>query len=401
MFENLWNTMTTNPVFAGVAGGGIVTALVVQAREVPHKIFRYAKSAFTVELEVENDQRMFDHLCMYLGKISKNRSVRRLKLTQMYDDEAEKWSWAMAHGTGFHWFRDEGSFFFLSRGAPEGVEGGGMEYRRREILKITVMGRDVAPIKALLERAEKVEHVENTVAIHGWRYGGFKLLDQRPMRQLRTVFLPREQTDRIVQDLEKFLSNKDRYRDLGTPYRRGILLSGPAGTGKTSLILALASHFEKSLNVISLASIKNDSELADAFNAVKSDSFVAVEDVDTVKVSHLREEQETKGEGKASGTEGVTLGGLLNALDGLSSREGRVVFMTTNRPDKLDDALVRQGRIDRHETISELGPAEARRMTEHFVGERWPQVYEAIVKPLLPAPACEVQEVLLRESDLI
>ena len=50
-----------------------------------------------------------------------------------------------------------------------------------------------------------------------------------------------------------------------------------------------------------------------------------------------------------SGDTEVTLSGLLNALDGVSSREGRVLFLTTNHPERLDPALVRPGRVDRND----------------------------------------------------
>ena len=56
---------------------------------------------------------------------------------------------------------------------------------------------------------------------------------------------------------------------------------------------------------------------------------------------------------------GVTLSGLLNALDGVSSREGRVLFLTTNHPERLDAALVRPGRVDE----DRAGPT--RRPTRH------------------------------------
>jgi chaperone BCS1 len=83
----------------------------------------------------------------------------------------------------------------------------------------------------------------------------------------------------------------------------------------------------------------------------------------------------------------VTLSGLLNALDGVSSRDGRVLFMTTNHPERLDPALIRPGRVDRrvelgHATPDQarrlffwfyrgcgLGPAELERLAEHLAGQ--------------------------------
>jgi len=59
---------------------------------------------------------------------------------------------------------------------------------------------------------------------------------------------------------------------------------------------------------------------------------------------------------------GVTLSGLLNALDGVSSREGRVLFLTTNHPDRLDPALIRPGRVDLKLELGHAVPDQARRL---------------------------------------
>jgi len=56
------------------------------------------------------------------------------------------------------------------------------------------------------------------------------------------------------------------------------------------------------------------------------------------------------------------LSGLLNALDGVSSREGRILFLTTNHPERLDPALIRPGRVDRKVELSHSTPEQARRI---------------------------------------
>ncbi len=56
------------------------------------------------------------------------------------------------------------------------------------------------------------------------------------------------------------------------------------------------------------------------------------------------------------------MSGLLNALDGVSSREGRVLFLTTNHPEQLDPALVRPGRVDRKIELGYATPDQARRL---------------------------------------
>jgi hypothetical protein len=67
-------------------------------------------------------------------------------------------------------------------------------------------------------------------------------------------------------------------------------------------------------------------------------------DVNDWKVSDLV--GELKGQGRSDNQNGISWSGLLNAIDGVASHEGRVLIMTTNKPEKLDDALIRPGRVD-------------------------------------------------------
>ncbi len=81
-------------------------------------------------------------------------------------------------------------------------------------------------------------------------------------------------------------------------------------------------------------------------------TLLLIEDVDCV----FKDSRSTTGD------TGVTLSGLLNALDGVSSREGRVLFLTTNHPERLDPALVRPGRVDRKIELGHATPDQARRL---------------------------------------
>lgn len=83
------------------------------------------------------------------------------------------------------------------------------------------------------------------------------------------------------------------------------------------------------------------------FQEIPSRCIVLLEDIDAVW-SGGREQRHTN-DGVPDlnfGASTVTLSGLLNVLDGVGSQEGRVVIMTTNKPEKLDSALIRPGRVD-------------------------------------------------------
>jgi mitochondrial chaperone BCS1 len=150
--------------------------------------------------------------------------------------------------------------------------------------------------------------------------------------------------------VKNFGASKQRYARLGIPYHRGYLLYGPPGTGKTSLVSALAAHFGLSIYVINLTDF-TDRRLMSAVNQVPANSVLLFEDIDCMKGSQSRagtdsDRREKGPETATSQQNGVTLSGLLNVLDGFYAPTGVLFMMTTNHIEKLDEALLRPGRVD-------------------------------------------------------
>src|SRR5690606_38276676 len=84
---------------------------------------------------------------------------------------------------------------------------------------------------------------------------------------------------------------------------------------------------------------------------------VVIEDVD--RAFHARERTE-------DANKNLTFSGLLNAIDGISAKEGRILVLTTNHPEVLDPALVRPGRVDRKFEVGYCRPTEAAALYARF-----------------------------------
>ncbi|KUI71293.1 putative mitochondrial chaperone BCS1-B [Cytospora mali] len=299
-----------------------------------------------------------------------------------------------ALGTHGFWFA--GSYFRLHRKQESFFEdsgSGSQTFKDKENLVISCLGRSPEPIKRLLQYAKEAyynDHYAKTIVKRPSpqnmrRFGGrhaWAQVANRPVRPMKTVVLDSKQKVQVLADINEYLhpATPRWYANRGIPLRRGYLFHGPPGTGKTSLSFALAGVFGLDIYVISLLEpTLTEEDLLALFNNLPRRCVVLLEDIDTAGLARPREEQDldavTNGdtdgatednkengqrlndwkvsdlarELKKQGSDekkGISLSGLLNAIDGVASHEGRVLIMTTNKPDTLDDALIRPGRVD-------------------------------------------------------
>ncbi|XP_073503502.1 mitochondrial chaperone BCS1 isoform X2 [Phyllobates terribilis] len=193
-----------------------------------------------------------------------------------------------------------------------------------------------------------------------WRPFGFP----RRRRPLTSVVLEEGISDKIVQDVKGFIDNPKWYSDRGIPYRRGYLLYGPPGCGKSSFITALAGELEYSICLMSLSDNSlSDDRLNHLLSVAPQQSIILLEDVDAAFVSRDLAKQNPAA---YQGFGRLTFSGLLNALDGVASTEARIVFMTTNHIDRLDPALIRPGRVDVKQFIGHCTRWQLAQMFQRF-----------------------------------
>lgn len=168
---------------------------------------------------------------------------------------------------------------------------------------------------------------------------------RKPIRLLETVHFDEQVKQELLTDIRNYLDPKTAqlYQRRSMPYRRGYLFHGPPGTGKSSLSTALAGEFGLDLYEVNIPTVASDADLEQMFQEIPPQCIVLLEDIDAVWTGRDIERSEYSSGSAASG---CTLSGLLNVLDGVGSQEGRIVIMTTNRPEYLDSALVRPGRVD-------------------------------------------------------
>lgn len=222
----------------------------------------------------------------------------------------------------------------------------------REEACISYFGRNPAVLRELLNDCRRyyLESVKNKTCV--FEHQGDRWKASKPMakREMSTVIINRELKKTLLDDVTEFLGPQTRtwYSRRGLPYQRGYLLHGPPGTGKSSLCLSMAGHFDLDVYVLTMSSL-NDHSLKSLFAELPQHCIVLVEDVDATAVHRKSDGSADESQGighNGPANKKVSLSTLLNVLDGLASSEGRLLIMTTNHIERLDPALIRPGRVD-------------------------------------------------------
>ena len=176
-----------------------------------------------------------------------------------------------------------------------------------------------------------------------FKTGYWQQLSKLPKRLPDTIHLPDNLLDESLKDLECFFNDEELYLKHGIPYKRNYLFEGIPGTGKTSLIFVLASHFNMDLAIINFGLSIDDATFMKSVSKLPENTFLVLEDIDALFV------ERKAGDSHKSM---VSFSGILNTLDGLARRNKQITFLTTNYVSKLDSALIRPGRIDKIITFS-------------------------------------------------
>lgn len=306
-----------------------------------------------------------------------------------------------SHGT--YYFRYKGRYVAFSREREDNKQAlltGGSSLWQPERLYLSCAGRDPTLIKDLLAEAQRAYVVRdgNRTVIYRGQKSGVDYFDwvrcmARSPRPLSTVVLDKPQKDAFVADIKDYLHPRTRrwYSNRGIPYRRGYLLHGPPGTGKTSLCFAASGLLGLTLYLLNLNSRSLDEDsLMSLFADLPRRCIVLLEDVDSAGITKKRAEDDDSKDSKAhsqttlspaatspststpaattttaDGTTtaaepeksptGLSLSALLNVIDGVTASEGRILVMTTNHAEKLDAALLRPGRVDMTVTFGYAG----------------------------------------------
>lgn len=327
----------------------------------------WLRQVLTVEITID-DPEAFKWIAEWLAIEGERRKCQKLtvhehrieKPGEVFDALRSRALFVPGEGRHVFWRGARRVWVERNKGTPLAGSGGnvisvGDSPLHPDSITLTTFGRDTWPLKSLVLEAELAYRERRNHKLSAWTGNGWGDWRESAMlagRAMESVVLPDGVSEHLLRDVREFLGARERYVSVGVPYRRGYLLHGLPGCGKSSFAKSMATECGLNLYVLALSSGVTDDNLRNMMNAVRPHSLVLLEDVEAAVAK--------------DGEKGVTRSGLLNALDGVTAAEGRVLVMTTNHRDKLDPALVRAGRVDVHLELKATDESQARRMFQRF-----------------------------------
>jgi len=319
-------------------GIGIATYLF---RKIPSRIFYSIKSQFITTISIANYNISYDLFMKVLLGESKLRTIRSLRVSN------GKWgdsNLTTTIGFGYHFIIYKKRLLFLSI-----TEKDSKSYEEKVTLQITKFGRDHSFFNELISTVKKLDGRDpDEIKVFNYNPYVWEFISSIPKRSMDSIFIPSESKRKLLNALDRFTSNEKFYKDKGIPYQLGILLEGPPGTGKTSLVKAIASYLNANIASMSPSYLF---ELPKSLSSFNESSIMVIEDIDTSNITRERSVIKIKSASEINKDESTdfsfsSLSDVLNSIDGILSIHGRVLIMTTNHLEKLDPALFRPGRVD-------------------------------------------------------
>ena len=354
LYEQFMVLLKENQFLQGGVILGAISAILLYARSLPTAIWGFCVRRVTMEIEITQQECVFQWVDRWLAQNS-YLLKRARRLTVKDNKRTVRWGVLFTISPGLHYLCFKRHLLIISRDRIESKAG---QSAFHETLRITLVGRNRQVAFDFIEECCLAAHPskEKRLTLYRENYGSWHERSDRPHRDLSTIILDKGLMESVSDDLEGFLKSREWYGGRGIPWKRGYLFEGPPGNGKTSAIIALASKFEYDVCLINMAKkTLADDELLDLMMNLPVNSFLIIEDIDVI---FAERNNETNNE--------LSFSGLLNAMDGIASPPGLIIFMTTNHKEHLDPALLRPGRIDMSVTFTNATIDKVTRMYNLF-----------------------------------
>lgn len=363
---------------------------------------------------------LYRHVHLYLNSVNYSAASGCRRLTLSRSKSSNRISYTVAPNQTVH---DAFERHRLSWTHHVETVQDSLEEKRSFTLRLPKRQRQTllsAYLSHVTARAEEFERVSRERRLftnngNGSFEAGWVSVPFRHPSTFDTLALEPELKKQIKNDLTAFAKGREFYHRVGRAWKRGYLLYGPPGSGKSSLIAAMANFLCYDVYDLELTKVSDNSELRSLLIQTTNRSIIVIEDIDcsvdltadrmtkktTMMKSKTMRAKTTSSDCLKDESGRVTLSGLLNFTDGLWSccGEERIIVFTTNHRDNVDPALVRCGRMDVHVNLGSCGMHAFRDLVRNYLGLESHALFDAVEScirsggSLTPA---QIGEMLLR-----
>lgn len=335
-------------------GSGIILTTLISLgaslRNVPKQLSNLFINRVVYTVDIENNSEVYNYITLWLNNRSLLLTPKSIKCTYNLSGKDSVDYTGSPGSYLFFMYKGKLCWYFLSREAlavtnteNKSSKGSIIPSYYRETINLHILGGSIEDVKAIVEEATELYKnagEEEGIKVYATNYYGdwsLPTLLKNP-RTFDNLSYDSATLDPLLEDLDKFVASEDLYKKKGIKYRRGYLLYGPPGTGKSSIVEAIAHKYKYAIRNVKLREM-TDSDLYNAMSSVNESTIVLIEDIDSVyEGKELRE-------GK-SVDQYPSYEAMLNSISGLTSSEDIILIVTTNDVTKLDEALLRPGRLD-------------------------------------------------------
>lgn len=343
-----------SPIIAGAVSLWFLGTFSYFTRNIPRNIWEVIKKQSTTKLSIISTSEAFHNFLDWYNQNGYDKKLRSFKISSGRWGDADKARKSIGYGTHFfmHGFRPGIITLTQQENTVSSME--------RDSIDITMLGRNQKIYDNIFNQIKEEETIHNNLLVY--KYDEYwKRSPLQRKRNIDTVFLNKSVKEKVLTFIDNFKSREDWYLKNGISYQTGIILYGSPGCGKTSFVKALASHYNTKLYILPVSSIR---DINNAMFELPEYSMMLIEDIDTEGATRKRSEDvsqnqklklnDSSGKGKTEGEDGdilsmfsmSNLSDILNTIDGIITSHGRILIVTTNHIEKLDSALVRDGRFD-------------------------------------------------------
>lgn len=377
VYLNMISATKDNPLLAPLITLSVLGGLGLILRRAPTALLRFCKIQLTTSVTMHNaghwgNRMVFVSFLSWYTRLPSSKWSRKLSV-EIGDNDSGQLVIGPGYGLHFLWFNHRIFWFYKSALESSGSES------QKESVEIFTYGRSRAPIEALIASFKPTPKAPGTTEIHSLNVHGWNrsaIINDRP---LESVVIAPTTLKKLLKAVDDFYSMRDWYVQRGVPHKICILLHGVPGTGKTSLIKALAGHYGVNIYKMNINQLSDDS-LEYALSQVPKGNLILLEDVDSSVAVQKRVDQyanepvapdvEVRPRDKPSGFEPLSLTGVLNAFDGVIPLDNTLLVFTTNHLERLDPAVIRPGRVDVMLELGEMQDAEIKRYVDYVYGEQ-------------------------------